>query len=99
MLFILKTMIVAFFWWRHLASGHRCILDLVYNLAFHVLGPYQHKKFRMIHLIPLKLSHQIRPINLFISGMYWRETDAISMQKHKRPEGQQMAHILTLSMY
>ena len=29
MLFIFKTILVGLFWWIHLASGHRCVLDLV----------------------------------------------------------------------
>ena len=29
MLFIFETILVSLFWWIHLASGHRCVLDLV----------------------------------------------------------------------
>ena len=36
MLFIFETMLVVLFRWIHLASGHRCLLGLVYKKSYEI---------------------------------------------------------------
>ena len=50
------------------------------------------------------IHQQIRPINLSLSqflkdGCIGERQMALVSKKHKRPEGQQVAHILTLNLY